>query len=194
MPSPHHEHPRTDTFQWRAGYNTNLIFSSFAVRVVGTACISPADPLVSCPTTDMTPGCRRVGKLNFAGINVVKINASANLAFWWQARWLKLARLFCKVNRHIDFRSQNRRSRSRAIDYSEFKCSLPEHLYFFFVRHNVLKWLTCAGYILKCYVAGTAIALKTVNGRFVCLDIHTGSTTASIWTFCALVPVCQHFR
>ena len=133
MPSPHHEHARTDTFQWRRRYNTNCICSFCAVRVVGTACISPADPLVSCPATDMTLGCRRVGKLNFAGFNVVKINAIANLAFWWQARWLKFARLFCKVNRHIDFRSQNRRSRSRAIDYSEFKCSLPEHLYFLYV-------------------------------------------------------------
>ena len=88
-------------------------------------------PLVSGLATDMTRASRTGGKLSFAVTSfVLKLNAGTNVAVCLKVRYLKLARLSCKVSHHtgIDLISRNRRSRSNAIAYSEFRCRQMAHL------------------------------------------------------------------
>ena len=96
---------RTDTLHWRALYNANSVCSLFAVRVIGTACISSIDPLVSRLATKLTLGRLIGGKVYFAVTSFDQIFACAEVALWWHARWLKTALLFCKIKCAISCRN-----------------------------------------------------------------------------------------
>ena len=90
----------TDAFHWRALYNANFKTSCFAVRVIGTACISSIDPRVSRLATELAFACLIEDKVYFAVTSFVEdIFACAEVAACRHVRWLKRALLRCKINR-----------------------------------------------------------------------------------------------